>query len=81
VGGGSLPGETMPSWGVALAGPANRLLTALRRGTPAVVGRIADGSVVLDLRTVEPARDRDLAAAIRAASVRAAAIPAGADPR
>jgi L-seryl-tRNA(Ser) seleniumtransferase len=69
VGGGSLPGETMPSWGIALAGPATRLLTALRRGTPAVVGRIVDGSVVLDLRTVEPARDRDLAAALRAAAV------------
>jgi len=68
VGGGSLPGETMPSWGIAVAGRADRLLTALRRGTPAVVGRIADGSVVLDLRTVEPARDGDLVAAIRAAA-------------
>jgi L-seryl-tRNA(Ser) seleniumtransferase len=73
VGGGSLPGETMPSWGIAVAAPANRLLAALRRGTPAIVARIADGSVVLDLRTVEPARDGDLAAAIRAAAIGPAA--------
>jgi L-seryl-tRNA(Ser) seleniumtransferase len=78
VGGGSLPGETMPSWGIALAGPANQLLTALRRGTPAVIGRIADRSVVLDLRTVEPARDGDLAAAISAAAISAAANRASA---
>jgi L-seryl-tRNA(Ser) seleniumtransferase len=64
VGGGSLPGETLPSFGVALDGSADRLLAALRRGSPCVVGRIADGSVVLDLRTVEPERDEDLATAV-----------------
>jgi L-seryl-tRNA(Ser) seleniumtransferase len=64
VGGGSLPGETLRSFGLALDGPADRLLAALRRGSPCVVGRIADGSVVLDLRTVEPDRDDDLATAI-----------------
>jgi L-seryl-tRNA(Ser) seleniumtransferase len=70
VGGGSLPGETLPSFGVALAGSADRVLAALRRGSPCVVGRIVDGSVVLDLRTVEPERDDDLATAVeRAAEV------------
>ena len=65
VGGGSLPGETLPSWGVALVGPsAHRLLGALRRGTPAIVGRIDDGRVVLDLRTIEPERDDELAEAV-----------------
>jgi L-seryl-tRNA(Ser) seleniumtransferase len=68
IGGGSLPGETLPSFGLALDGPADRLLAALRRGSPAVVGRIADGSVVLDLRTVEPERDDDLGTAIRRAT-------------
>jgi L-seryl-tRNA(Ser) seleniumtransferase len=68
VGGGSLPGETLPSWGVVLrARSANRLLAALRQGTPIVVGHIVDGRVVLDLRTVEPARDDDLAAAVERA--------------
>ena len=69
VGGGSLPGEILPSFGVALAGrSADRLLTTLRRGRPAVIGRIQDGRVVIDLRTVPPARDQDLVAAIEAAT-------------
>jgi L-seryl-tRNA(Ser) seleniumtransferase len=53
VGGGSLPGETMPSWGVALAVRSpDRVVAALRRGSPCVIARIEDGRVVLDLRTV-----------------------------
>ncbi len=65
VGGGSLPGETLPSFGLALAArSADSLLAALRAGEPGVVGRIEDGRVVLDLRTVEPAVDDDLAAAL-----------------
>ena len=68
VGGGSLPGETLPSFGVALvAKSADRLLAALRRGSPSVVGRIAAGRVILDLRTVDPDLDGDLTAAIIAA--------------
>jgi L-seryl-tRNA(Ser) seleniumtransferase len=67
VGGGSLPGQTLPSWGVALQrrGP-QRLLGRLRSGEPAVVGRVADERVVLDLRTVEPVDDDRLADAVRA---------------
>jgi len=68
VGGGSLPGETLPSFGVALAGrSADRLLTTLRRGSPSVIGRIEGGRVILDLRTVDPGLDAELAAAILAA--------------
>ena len=71
VGGGSLPGETLPSYGLALDGrPAastNRLLAALRAGEPAVLGRIEGGRVVLDLRTVDPAADEELGRAIAAA--------------
>jgi L-seryl-tRNA(Ser) seleniumtransferase len=70
VGGGSLPGETLPSYAVATRGGRGRadtILAALRRGHPSVVGRIEGGRVLLDLRTVDPARDRELAAAIRAA--------------
>ena len=70
VGGGSLPGETLESVGLALRGgpaaSATRQLAALRRGAPPVIGRIDDGRVVLDLRTVDPARDADLAARIEA---------------
>ena len=67
VGGGSLPGETLPSIGLAVAAGAEQLLAALRRGSPPVIGRIEGGRVILDLRTVAPARDVALAAAIRAA--------------
>jgi L-seryl-tRNA(Ser) seleniumtransferase len=69
VGGGSLPGETIPSYGVAIrGGSADRLLAGLRRaGRTPVIGRIEDGRVVLDLRTVEPERDRELAVAVEAA--------------
>ena len=68
VGGGSLPGETLPSWAVGLeGGSATRLLAALRRGTPPVVARIESDVVVVDVRTVDPSRDDDLARAIEAA--------------
>jgi L-seryl-tRNA(Ser) seleniumtransferase len=65
VGGGSLPGETLPSHGLAIttASP-DRLLARLRAGSPAVVGRIEDDAAVLDLRTVEPADDEALAGAL-----------------
>ena len=67
VGGGSLPGETLPSFGLALrGGAAERTLAALRRGSPAVVGRIEGGRVILDLRTVDPAHDPEVAEAIGA---------------
>jgi L-seryl-tRNA(Ser) seleniumtransferase len=68
VGGGSLPGETLQSFGLALrGGSADRTLAALRRGSPAVVGRIEGGRVILDLRTIDPGRDEDLERAIRGA--------------
>ena len=69
VGGGSLPGETIPSFGVAVGSPsADRLLAAIRRhGRTPVIGRIEDGRVVLDLRTVDPSRDRELASKVQAA--------------
>jgi L-seryl-tRNA(Ser) seleniumtransferase len=66
VGGGSLPGETLPSWGIAIPG-SNTLLARLRAGEPPVIARIEDGRVVLDLRTVDPAHDTALARAIAAA--------------
>jgi L-seryl-tRNA(Ser) seleniumtransferase len=67
VGGGSLPGQVLPSWGVAADGAPEKLLARLRAHDPAVIGRILDDAVVLDLRTVDPADDERLAGAIRAA--------------
>ncbi len=68
IGGGSLPGETIPSYGVAIGGrPPDPLLAAIRRrGRNPVIGRIEDGRVVLDLRTVDPERDHELASKVEA---------------
>ncbi|MGH9038213.1 MAG: L-seryl-tRNA(Sec) selenium transferase [Acidimicrobiia bacterium] len=64
AGGGSLPGLSIPSAGVALDVPdPDAALAALR--TDGVVARVEDGAVVCDLRTVDPADDERLAAALR----------------
>jgi L-seryl-tRNA(Ser) seleniumtransferase len=84
VGGGSLPGETLASFGLAVRGEtrghggrrggggrpgsgggprganATDLAARLRSGSPAVIGRVADDAVQLDLRTVDPVDDKDL---------------------
>jgi L-seryl-tRNA(Ser) seleniumtransferase len=65
VGGGSLPGETLASGGLAIeAATAAGLLAALRGGSPPVIGRIEADLVLLDLRTVRPDDDATLASAI-----------------
>ena len=53
VGGGSLPGETMPTWvwQIDVEHP-QRLLMLLRQASPAVIGRIDNDRVVFDPRTV-----------------------------
>jgi len=77
VGGGGAPGVSLPSAAVSL--PASfaaelRAGAAVRRGAmPAVVGRIEDGRLLLDLRAVMPADDERLTAAVRAAADLAAA--------
>ena len=63
LGGGTTPEETLPSYGLGVAG-GQRLADRLRAATPAVVSRIEDDEVVLDLRTVPAAQDRDLEAAL-----------------
>jgi L-seryl-tRNA(Ser) seleniumtransferase len=70
VGGGSFPGATLPTTLVALdPGPLgpDGLALRLRLGDPAVVARVADGRVLLDPRTLEPASDSEVAAAVAAA--------------
>jgi L-seryl-tRNA(Ser) seleniumtransferase len=67
AGGGSLPGLTIPSVGVAVEVPAPaRALSRLREHD--VVARIEDDAVVCDLRTVDPADDERVARALAAAS-------------
>jgi L-seryl-tRNA(Ser) seleniumtransferase len=68
TGGGSLPGEELPSHGVRLRGARpDALAAALRRGDPPVVGRVDAGTLVLDLRTVPPSQDEQLADLVRRA--------------
>ena len=58
VGGGSLPGQTQPSWAVALTSDSpDAQATTLRRANPPVIARIEDGRVFLDLRAVLPEQD------------------------
>ena len=67
AGGGALPGVEIPSWGVALPGDHRR------RSAPADPPRSSpvsgDGDTLLDLRTVEPADDAAVAAALPASRV------------
>ena len=61
VGGGSLPGETLPTELLALQAPApDQLAAALREGDPPVVARIEEDRLVLDPRTVLPEDERAL---------------------
>ena len=65
VGGGSLPGATLPTWLLALDLPQpDETLARLRRAEPPVIARIADGRVLLDPRTVLPGEEDSLLAAL-----------------
>ena len=67
IGGGSAPGQTLPTRLIALqhAGENATLLEGrLRSWKPPVIARVESGAVLLDLRTVLPEQDEALAAAI-----------------
>ncbi len=68
VGGGSLPDVAVPTAVVAVAGANESALAAqLRGGSPAVVGRVQNGRLLLDLRTVFERQEDELLAAVRVA--------------
>jgi len=73
IGGGSLPGETLPSYALTLraarrpAAWAMGVAAALRTGEPAVVARVEDDRLVVDPRTVLPEEGDRLVAALNAA--------------
>jgi L-seryl-tRNA(Ser) seleniumtransferase len=53
VGGGSLPGETLPTWLVAIKHQhPNQLLDLLREAQPPIIARLEEDHLVLDPRTV-----------------------------
>ena len=61
VGGGSLPGQTVPSWGVSVrVSSADAAAASLRLGEPPILTRIVDDAVVFDLRTVAIGADGDI---------------------
>ena len=68
IGGGSLPGEGLPTYVLAIPhGDPNRLAARLRAGETPVVGRVAHESLLLDPRTVAEPEEGALLAAVRAA--------------
>jgi L-seryl-tRNA(Ser) seleniumtransferase len=70
VGGGSLPDQAMKTAVVELAAAAlsdSDLAHRLRTGEPAVMGRLREGKLLLDVRTVFPQQEADLIEAVRQA--------------
>jgi L-seryl-tRNA(Ser) seleniumtransferase len=66
IGGGSLPGETLPTTLLVL--PKHLHAQDLRLGEPAIIGRTRGARVLLDLRTIPSADDVRLLAGLVAAS-------------
>jgi L-seryl-tRNA(Ser) seleniumtransferase len=67
IGGGSTPDQSIPTWLIALA--CSNVSEAERRcraHDPPVIGRIEDGRLVFDLRTVLPEDEAEFVAAVRA---------------
>ena len=72
IGGGSLPGETLPTWALAIEcegvdGGADAMARRLREADSPVLGRIEDGRVLLDARTVLPDEDDALLKSVQSA--------------
>jgi L-seryl-tRNA(Ser) seleniumtransferase len=67
VGGGALPLTELPGFAVAVA-PQNlsvdALAARLRTGTPPVVGRIQEGRLLLNPRTIARSEEEDLLRAV-----------------
>ncbi len=71
TGGGSSPSGEIPTVLLSMSPPPGgageeTLAARLRAGSPAVVGRLAGGRLLLDLRTVDPDEDERLAQALLA---------------
>lgn len=66
VGGGSLPGESLPTFVLSLELPKpDKFLAKLRQQTPAIIARTENDRVLLDPRTVLPEQDAVLLASIK----------------
>ena len=70
VGGGSLPDQSMKSWVIEIVAKTvsdTELARRLRLGTPAVLARLRDGKLVLDVRTIFAYQEAPLIEAVRKA--------------
>jgi L-seryl-tRNA(Ser) seleniumtransferase len=67
VGGGAFPTATIVSAALRVNAPAEAVERRLRGRDPAIVARISDGMVLLDLRTVFVSDEEELVRAVRAA--------------
>ena len=66
IGGGSLPGETLPTWALALhVDQPNAAAARLRQYDPPIIARVAHDRLLLDPRTVLPGQDEMLLAALK----------------
>ena len=62
AGGGALPLAPIASLGLRLEGSGDpeRRARALRAARPALIGRVADGALLFDLRTLPAERDGEI---------------------
>ena len=64
VGGGAFPTARLESAALVINGKASELEQRLRRSTPAIVGRIVDKRLLLDMRSITAEQDQAFAAAV-----------------
>jgi L-seryl-tRNA(Ser) seleniumtransferase len=64
VGGGAFPTARIASIALAIEGRADSIEERLRGGEPSLIARVCDGRVLIDLRTIFPADDVEIVAAI-----------------
>jgi L-seryl-tRNA(Ser) seleniumtransferase len=69
VGGGALPGDEPPSFAVTVGPPAHpeSVEAALRRSEPPIIGRLEEGRLLLDVRTLFDSELAETASALAAA--------------
>jgi L-seryl-tRNA(Ser) seleniumtransferase len=66
IGGGTTPDQTVPSWAVTIPGGEDAA-DRLRRARPAVIGRVEEDLVVLDLKAIFAEQDAMLARSVATA--------------
>ena len=71
IGGGSLPGETIPTWVLSIPVKSpDKFLKKIRSAQPAVIARVHNNEILLDPRTVLIEQDGLLISCIKECLVR-----------